>query len=245
MRISYLAATILATGLLSVSTSASASCGGTVCSSGSAHGSHGAYTSRSSHGSHSSHSNHASQSNHGSYGSHSSYSSSTSYAPQSPCPTGSNRDSSGLCMSNSNGSSYSSSTSYSSATNYSSASPRVVPFTTSVSNISEHRVNGMGANEYLSKTNCPTSVYNPEGGKVLGCYSVVKPKPVYVQPAPVRVTVPTYNTVRVVRPIIYVRYPVPVAVPVYQQFHGYQQYSSCAANSYSRYGENWPGRGCR
>lgn len=61
-------------------------------------------------------------------------------------------------------------------------------------------VTGLGANESLQATSCPVSVYNPGGGKVLGCYNVVKP-------------VPQTTYYRVVRPIVYVRYPVPVAVP--------------------------------
>lgn len=54
---------------------------------------------------------------------------------------------------------------------------------------------GLGQNESLQATNCPTAVYNPNGGRVLGCYNVVKPAPKT-----------TYY--RVVRPVIYVRYPV-------------------------------------
>lgn len=61
-------------------------------------------------------------------------------------------------------------------------------------------VAGLGANESLQATSCPVSVYNPGGGKVLGCYNVVKP-------------VPQTTYYRVVRPIVYVRYPVPIAVP--------------------------------
>lgn len=61
---------------------------------------------------------------------------------------------------------------------------------------------GLGMNESLRATNCPTSVYNPEGGQVLGCYNVVKP-------------VAQTRYYRIVRPVIYVRYPVPVAVPYY------------------------------
>ncbi len=93
---------------------------------------------------------------------------------------------------------------------YSAASQQVVPFSTSVSNVSNVRLAGLGSNERLCPTKCPVNVYNPNGGKVLGCYNVCKTAPVvqtnYVQ---------TY--VRVVRPIIYVRYPVPtpVEVPVY------------------------------
>ena len=76
-------------------------------------------------------------------------------------------------------------------------------------------VSGLGYGESLQSTNCPVNVYNPDGGRVLGCYNVVKP-------------VPQTNYVRVVRPIIYVRYPVPVAVPTY---------SACnVVTHYSRYG---------
>lgn len=62
---------------------------------------------------------------------------------------------------------------------------------------------GLGHNESLQATNCPTAVYNPEGGRVLGCYNVVKP-------------VPKTTYYRIVRPVIYVRYPVccaPIAPP--------------------------------
>ncbi|WP_409432938.1 hypothetical protein ACJ3XI_00145 [Litorimonas sp. RW-G-Af-16] len=77
------------------------------------------------------------------------------------------------------------------------------------------QLSGLGMNESLQATNCPTNVYNPNGGRVIGCYNVVKP-------------VPQTNYVRVVRPIIYVRYPVPVAVPTY---------STCNVTThYSRYG---------
>lgn len=78
---------------------------------------------------------------------------------------------------------------------YTDSSPVIVPFT--------GKPAGLGINESLTPTNCPVNVHNPSGGKVLGCYSVVKPRP------PVMVQ----RAVRVVRPIIYVRYPVPVAVP--------------------------------
>ena len=165
------------------------------------------------------------------------YSSSSS---SSACPSGSSRGVDGLCMSHNSGSSYSSGGSYSSSS-YSSGGSTIVPFSTSVSNISHHRINGMGANESLSPTACPVSVYNPGGGKVLGCYSVVKPAPIIVRPAPVIIQRPVYHTVRVVRPIIYVRYPVPVAVPYYRP--------TCGGTTWSRYGSNWPragwGSGCR
>lgn len=113
---------------------------------------------------------------------------------------------------------------------YTDGSNTIVPFSTTSASLSTVRMPGLGSNEFLSPTNCPVSVYNPGGGKVLGCYSVSKP-------APVRVTVPSYHTVRVVRPIVYVRYPVPtpVAIPM----------PTCGNNWFSRYGENWPRGGCR
>ncbi len=127
---------------------------------------------------------------------------------------------------------------------YSDGRNTIVPFTTSISNISSYKPAGMGANEYLSPTQCPVSVYNPNGGQVMGCYSVSRT-------APIRVQVPSYRTVRVVRPIIYVRYPVPVAVPfpVYQQggwgrtgFRGGNNGGCGGINT--RYGAGWPGRPC-
>lgn len=92
-------------------------------------------------------------------------------------------------------------------------------------------VPGLGAGESLQATSCPVSVYNPGGGKVLGCYNVVKP-------------VPQTTYYRVVRPIVYVRYPVPVAVPYW---------SGCTVVTHaSRYGDRWGyghgghyGRRCR
>lgn len=83
-------------------------------------------------------------------------------------------------------------------------------------------VPGLGSNESLQSTDCPVNVYNPTGARVLGCYNVVK-------------QVPQTNYVRVVRPIIYVRTPVPtpVAVPYYAN----QQQTACGAQNiqYSRY----------
>lgn len=79
-------------------------------------------------------------------------------------------------------------------------------------------VPGLGINESLQATSCPVSVHNPSGGRVLGCYNVVKP-------------VPQTTYYRVVRPIIYVRYPVPVAVPYW---------SGCTVVTHgSRYGGYW------
>lgn len=62
-------------------------------------------------------------------------------------------------------------------------------------------VAGLGHNESLRATSCPVNVYGTSAGStVLGCYNVVKP-------------VPRTTYYRVVRPIVYVRYPVPVAMP--------------------------------
>lgn len=82
-------------------------------------------------------------------------------------------------------------------------------------------VAGLGYGESLQSTNCPVNVYNPSGARVLGCYNVVK-------------QVPQTNYVRVVRPVVYVRYPVPtpVAVPYYVNNFG-----GCGVNTnFSRYG---------
>ena len=88
-------------------------------------------------------------------------------------------------------------------------------------------VPGLGYNERLQATNCPVNVYGSGEGTVLGCYNVVKP-------------VPQTTYYRVVRPVVYVRYPVPVAVPYTSPCH--------TVTHYSRYG-NWGmggyRRGCR
>ena len=76
-------------------------------------------------------------------------------------------------------------------------------------------VPGLGHNESLQATNCPVNVYGTGEGKVLGCYNVVKP-------------VARTSYYRVVRPVIYVRYPVPVAVPYTSPCH--------TVTNYSRYG---------
>lgn len=67
---------------------------------------------------------------------------------------------------------------------------------------------GLGQNERLHGTQCPVRVQSPQAHRVLGCYKVVKQwtPPKIHRPAPQQVFY------RVVRPIIYVRYPVPVCV---------------------------------
>ena len=80
----------------------------------------------------------------------------------------------------------------------------------------------LGINESLQATDCPVSVHNPEGGRVLGCYNVV-------QPAPQPIAQTSYY--QVVRPVVYVRYAVPVAVP---------HFSGCTVVTHeSRYGNRW------
>jgi len=70
---------------------------------------------------------------------------------------------------------------------------------------------GVASSQYASATYGSGSISqaytaggaNVVGARVLGCYSIVKPRP----------AVPVTNFVRVVRPIVYVRYAVPYAVP--------------------------------
>ena len=85
-------------------------------------------------------------------------------------------------------------------------------------------VPGLGAGEHLQATNCPVNVYNPTGARVLGCYDVVK-------------QVPQTNYVRVVRPVVYVRYPVATPIPV--PYYVNQNVNPCGgtfASNNSRYG---------
>lgn len=76
---------------------------------------------------------------------------------------------------------------------------------------------GLGYGESLQSTSCPVNVYGASSdAQVLGCYNVVKP-------------VARTSYYRVVRPVVYVRYPVPVAVPYI---------SPCLSRvEYSRYGD--------
>ncbi len=112
-----------------------------------------------------------------------SYSGPVTSSRQAPCPAGSTRQSDGICLS---------------TMSMMSSSHTVAPLTRNI-------VTGLGVNESLRPTTCPVAVHNPSGAKVLGCYNVVKPKPI------VRTVVRTVPTVyRVVRPIVYVQRPVPV-----------------------------------
>jgi hypothetical protein len=83
---------------------------------------------------------------------------------------------------------------------------------------------GLGHNERLHPTTCPVAVHNPQRHQVTGCYKVVKQwtPPKIQRPVPQRVYY------RVVRPIIYVRYPVPVCVtgPCQTQPHYRSRYGS-------------------
>lgn len=88
-------------------------------------------------------------------------------------------------------------------------------------------VPGLGYNESLQATNCPVNVYGAGEGRVIGCYNVVKP-------------VPQTTYYRVVRPVIYVRYPVPVPVPYTSLCHTITHYSR-----YGDFGHYGPRRSCR
>ena len=215
MRLSYLAASVLTGALLSISTSAGASCTSTNTCTATSHNSGHAYSSYGSGYT-------------GSYGS--SYISGTPYLSGTSYSSG---------YTGSYGSSYTMSdleadTRYGSGTisaPYTDGDRTIIPFTTTTANVTNLRVPGMGSNEFLTPTSCPVNVFNPEGGKVLGCYSVSKPAP-----KPVVHVTPSYRIVRVVRPIIYVRYPVPtpLAVPYIVP------HCNRAVTHYSRYYQNWP-----
>jgi hypothetical protein len=123
------------------------------------------------------------------------YQTSSRAVSSAACPAGSTRQADGICLSTT--SAFGSSSISAAYSDYS-----VAPLTRSV-------MSGLGANESLQPTSCPVSVHNPGGAKVLGCYNVIKPKPVVR--TVVRKVVHTVPTVyQVVRPVIYVRTPVPV-----------------------------------
>ncbi len=104
----------------------------------------------------------------------------------------------------------------------------------------------LSAGESLQQTSCPVTVDAPSTAKVLGCYSVVR-----------QYTAPVANTTyyRVVRPIIYVRYPVPVPVPYTVTvptispcgvaYGGGSRYGYSHSYGGSRYGYNYSYGGCR
>jgi len=71
---------------------------------------------------------------------------------------------------------------------------------------------GLAANESLQATSCPVNVHGVNEGSVVGCYNVVRP-------------VPQTTYYRVVRPVVYVRYPVPVAVPFTSPCHTVKHFS--------------------
>jgi hypothetical protein len=254
MRISYLASAVLTIGFVQFSIPAFASCNSASCaSSGQAitygSGSYSRYNTGSTPTQYRSKA-HVSQGINTRFG----------VAKTAACPSGAIRASNGYCASSGNsssvgraqhasftsgaahGSSYGSS--YSSSYN---STAKTVPFTTTVNKIYKHRVAGMAKNEFLTPTTCPTSVYNPGGHKVLGCYSVVKPvQPVRHVQTVKHVQQIRYQQVRVVRPIIYVRYPVPTPMPIPAPVCRSQALvcgsggSGCGGTTYSRYGNTWP-----
>lgn len=181
-----------------LSTSSSSFASGSVISSGSSFGSSSTYSSAPSYGSSStysstpSYSSSTTYSSAPSYSSSSTYSSAASFSSQStstaPCPAGSTKQSDGTCLSTTPG--------------FSTTEIASAPLTSSI-------IGGLGVNESLQPTTCPVAVHNPEGAQVLGCYNVVKPVPApVVQTRTIVQTVPTVY--QVVRPVVYLRYPVPV-----------------------------------
>jgi len=108
-----------------------------------------------------------------------------------------------------NGSLYCSGSSFNN-TSFSGTS-QYVPFTSSAPTTGPVSLSGLGSNEYLSPTSCPVDVNGLQSGQsVLGCYQVVKR-----QQQTVRYHYAAPTTVRVVRPVIYVRYPVPTPYYTY------------------------------
>jgi len=95
-------------------------------------------------------------------------------------------------------------------TSYNNSAAQYVPFTSTQSTSGNISIPGLGATESLTPTSCPVDVNGLQSGQsVLGCYQVMRQTP---QPT-VRYHLGAPNTTRVVRPIVYVRYPVPT--PVY------------------------------
>lgn len=115
--------------------------------------------------------------------------------------------------------------------------PFSAPATTTISDVSSHTIPGLDPGERLCPVKCPVDVDIPEDGKILGCYDICKPlasvqttRPTshvqtvsrtqtqnrtehVVQYEPYLVNPVAHTThVRVIRPVIYVRYPVPVPV---------------------------------
>ncbi len=109
-----------------------------------------------------------------------------------------------------------------------SGSTQYVPFSSTASSSGSITIPGLGANERLSPTSCPVNVNGLQAGQsVLGCYQIERQ---HTTVSNVRYHLGAPNTVRVVNPIIYVRYPVPTPVitvpypvptPVFHHgFHG-------------------------
>ena len=108
---------------------------------------------------------------------------------------------------------------------YNSGASQYVPFSSTASHSGSIAIPGLGANERLTPTSCPVNVNGLESGQsVLGCYQVEKQ-----QTTNVRYHLGAPTTVRYVRPIVYVRYPVPTPVysvpypvptPVYAPIYG-------------------------
>lgn len=153
--------------------------------------------------------------------------SSASSLSTAACPAGSSKQSDGTCLLSGSSSLASSSVISSGSTQYGSGSISRSYSDYSVAPLTSSVLSGLGANESLQSTTCPVSVHNPGSAKVLGCYNVVKPAP---RPA-VRTVVKTVPTVyRVVRPVIYVRTPVPVCNTCCSPKTVYSRYGGAAFN---------------
>lgn len=89
-------------------------------------------------------------------------------------------------------------------------SAQYVPFSSTASTTGNITIPGLGSNERLSPTSCPVNVNGLQSGQsVLGCYQVERQQATVSN---VRYHYGAPNTVRHVRPIVYVRYPVPTPV---------------------------------
>ncbi len=92
--------------------------------------------------------------------------------------------------------------------------PFSLPSHLSVADVSSRTIPGLAPHERLCPTKCPVNVHNPNGEEVLGCYKICTPlAQTYVTRPPAYRPAPQPVYLRVVRPIIYVRYPVQYTPP--------------------------------
>lgn len=136
-----------------------------------------------------------------------SYSSGVGGAYPDNCPTGTSPQADGTCLDVKGTYRSTSYASGISSRSYNTGGLTFTPFTSSQTSGSGYTLPSLKPGESLQPTACPVNVYNPDGGKVMGCYNIVKstPKPRarhmhYVRP--------------VMRPVVYVRYRVVPVIPV-------------------------------